>query len=519
MMAVSCNGSCRSATKALIARHLLGKVLERASFSSQRVVAEALWGVHCAACETARKEPISAHTHYVGHLKGIALTVRRMLLTVSLEVAHSLLLKIATALCLYSSLSEQHKEQTAANTILLRFEHLIRVLPLTALIKRCKDHTNNSSGTGDVQNREGGQGHPPVCDTIATSTSTSSSTFISESERVAHFNPEVLLNLIGHLLTQSCVLMTSLEQCSTLDTAASETGIRHSAALRMYVGASIISTLDAKRSPDPITIHSNIAHSPSNAKCVLLRYMTATAVYMEGLAVRASASSFSSNADLDKYGRALSAFEGLLKGLQPILDNALRLKVPPSQISHRHSADKNSGASLPLITLTNLDIVTLMKSAQCMLLTSGNITQALSTISLIESTSIPTTLDSSVSLILKSVKCSCVILDLILHHSTSISKAVFDFVKNTDCSMIQIVLSLTEISEKCSTFHPGAAISSNRKGIALSTGMKIVGVWSTLLASLVAVAKSLPPSYRSSIPTLVPSKVLTDHIMLCYVVL
>ena len=102
----------------------------------------------------------------------------------------------------------------------------------------------------------------------------------------------------------------------------------------------------------------------------------------------------------------------------------------------------------------------------------------------------------------KSVQSVCII---ILINVNFFPKQIFESSRSLFPSLISNALTLSKCHQmKIKPIQESDSISVMH----LKTGIKIASMWSLLLSCLIHFAKKLPPSLQSSVPSLVPQKVI-----------
>lgn len=420
------------------------------------------------------------HGSHVGHLRAVAVTIRHYLSTMKFATVHTFLLKIKELSDLNSyshhSVQPADEDRHVVRKSSGNMEHLLHAIPFTILLKRCRDE-NAALGSLSVS---GQKVHPQG----------------------------TLFDLLSGLL------VGSLSQVNQRETERDITSTRLKGSNAISQGAdgvTVLSNLYSNRNDSFMTsnsakditlaVQAAITHkspmlSLAALKSSLLTSISAICKYLQGLAANsAKGSSIRTSAQYRKVISCLNALLRLTKALGAILETAHWLSTEDytkQQQQQQGGLRDRLNRTLVEVTASDVNILTSCASATLSVLN-------------ILAPSWTTCHDTlCMSSILKSVKCVC---KIILVNVNFAPKEIFDASRSFFPSMISTALSLSRAYQ--------VAVDPSQElhcvtGMHLHTGMKTACMWSLILSCLVTFAKKLPPSLQSSVPSLVPQKVVSN---------
>ena len=425
---------------------------------------------------------------HVGHLRAVALTIRHYLSTMKLTTVYSFLTKTKELLDFNSQGKYSIKSVDTDSNILRNssgnIELLLHSIPFTTLLNRCKNEkATNDSESSTVSGQEG------------------------HHQRMTH-------DLLTVLLSSSLTLLDAREMESKIaDTRLHEScRLGHGAVLGVTMLSNLFSNHDGnfitsnnsdiKPTMQAIISHSTPKISLTALKKKLLRSVEAISKYFNGLCTnsRNGHCSVRTAAQYKKLNGCFSALLRLTKALGSILEIAsehFRGEYSTQQKMQNGQRERER-VNHTIIELTENDINILTACASATLSVSNILTTAW-------------TIDQDALCLLsisKSVESVC---KIILINVNFFPKEIFEVSRSLFPSLMsnalalskcyQMTIKLTQESDSMSVMH-------------LKTGMKIASMWSLLLSCLITFAKKLPPSLQSSVPTLVPQKVIFHTIYL-----
>jgi hypothetical protein len=422
------------------------------------------------------------HGSHIGHLRTVALTIRHYLSTMKLTTVHTFLLKMKELSDLDSSCHQSVQFADVDRHVVRKscgnMELLLHAIPLTLLLKRCRDE-NASPGSLSVN---GQKGHPQG----------------------------TLLDLLSGLLIGSLSLVNQRETERDI----TSTRLKDSNAISQgaVLGLTVLSNLHSNRNDSFVTsdsskdmtlaIQAAINHkspmiSLAALKSSLLKSMSAISKYFQGLSANsAKGSSIRSSAQYGKVIGCLNALLRLTKAISATLDVAPGLSTEDytkQQQQQQQQQQQRDRLDRTFVELTASDVNILTSCASA--------TQSVLNILTPSWTSCHDTL--CISSILKSVKCVYKIILITVNYAP---KETFEASRSLFPSMIATALSLSRAYQ--------VAVDPSKElhcvtAMHLHTGMKIACMWSLILSCLITFAKRLPSSLQSSVPSLVPQKVVS----------
>ena len=415
---------------------------------------------------------------HVGHLRAVALTIRHFLSTMKLTTVSSFLVKVKALSDFDSHDHNRIKSADEEKNKLCKsggdMEVLLHSIPFTVLLKRCRDE----KASYDLESLpiSGHEGR----------------------------HQGTLLDLLSGLLVSSISPMRVIEY-DTANTRLKEScPLSHGAAL----GVTVLSNLYSNRDENILTSHDSkdikfvmqaaINHSsPKESltalKRLLLKSIAAISKYFE--AISANSKNGFSIRKVAQYEKLISCFNALLRltrALGAILEMApgqSKDETPTQQLAA--SGGQRGRLDNPAdITESDINILTTCASA----------TLSVSNIMTISWTSSEDAL--CISSICKSVRSVC---KIILVSVNFFPKEIFESSRSLFPVMISTALALSKDYQMA---IDRAQEQHRILVMHLNTGMRIAGMWSVILSCLVTYAKKLPTSLQSSVPSLVPQKVI-----------
>jgi hypothetical protein len=426
------------------------------------------------------EKTVGVHMHHgshVGHLRAVALTIRHYLSTMKFSTVYTFLLKMKELSDLNSyphhsvqsaDVGGQSVRKSSGN-----MELLLHAIPFTILLKRCRDE-DAAIGSLSVS---GQRVHPQG----------------------------TLLDLLSGLLVGS---LSEVNQRET-ERDITSTRLKGSNAISQgaVLGLTVLSNLYSNRNDSFMTSNSakNITLAVQAAitykspilslaalKSSLLVSISAINKYFQGLAANsAKGSSIRTSAQYRKVIGCLNALLRLTKALGAILETAHGLSTEDYTKQQQQGGQRDRlNRTLVELTASDINIVTSCASA------------TLSVLNILAPSWTTSHETLCMSSILKSVKCVC---KIILVNVNFAPKEIFEASRSLFPSMISTALSLSRAYQ--------AAVDPSQElhcvtAMHLHTGMKIACMWSLILSCLVTFAKKMPPSLQSSVPSLVPQKVV-----------
>ena len=507
----ACEGGTSNITTSRVSRNLLCEIVACMSSASQMKVGDILWGMYfkisstTVECESNFNEEESHHEYgnnsdsrgdkafyrnsrrgsHVGHLRAVALTIRHYLSIMKLATVNPFLTKITELLDFNSQGKHPIKSVDTDSNILKNssgnIELLLDAIPFTILLNRCKNEkATNDLESWTVSGQEG------------------------RHQRMTH-------DLLTVLLSSSLTLMDAREtESKTRSNESCRLG--HGAVLGVtmlsnlflnYDGNFITSkNSDIKSTMQAVVNHSSPKTSLTALKKRLLQSIEAISKYFMGLSTnsRNGHCSIRTAAQYKKINCCFNALLRLTKALGSILEiasehfnggSSTRLKMQNSQ-------REREKVNHTVVELTENDINILTACASATLSVSNILTTAW-------------TIDQDALRLLsisKSVESVC---KIILINVNFFPREIFEASRSLFPLLISNALALSKCYQMTITPIQESDVISV---IHLKTGMKIASMWSHLLSCLLTFAKKLPPSLQSSVPSLVPQKVIFHIIYL-----
>jgi hypothetical protein len=423
------------------------------------------------------------HGSHTGHLRALALTIRHYLSTMKLTTVHTFMLKIKELSGLDSSCHQSVQPAAVERHVVRKssgnMELLLYAIPFTILMKRCRDE-NAPLGSLPISGQKG-------------------------------LPQGTLLDLLSGLLVGSLSLVNQRESERDI----MHTKLKDSCAISQgaVLGVTVLSNLHSNRydsfmisdSSEDMTLaiqaainHKSPMISLAALKRSLLKSISAISKYFQGLSANsAKGSSIRTAAQYRKVIGCLNALLRLTKAIGAILQTAPGLSTE-EYTKQQQQQQQQSGQRERL----NRTLVELTASDVNILTTCASATQSVLNILAPSWTSCHDTL--CISSILKSVKCVYKIILITVNYAP---KEIFETSRSLFPSMIATALALSR------AFQVAVDPSKELRCVTamhLHTGMKIACMWSLILSCLVTFAKRLPPSLQSSVPSLVPQKVVSN---------
>ena len=504
----SCEGGRSNSTTSRVSRNILCGIVACMSSASQIKVGDILWGMYfkisCTSVEhesdfneeeshqvcgdnfDSRRDKAFDRTlrrgSYVGHLRAVALTIRHYLSIMKLTTVYSFLTKMKELLDFASQEKHPIKSVDRDSNILGNssgnIELLLHAIPFTTLLNRSKsEKATDGLESMTVSGQEGH--HQRMTYDLLTVLLSRSLTLLDARE--------TQYKSIGTRLNDSCRLGHGAVLGVTM---LSNLFLNHDGNFITSNNSDIKSTIQA------LINYSNPKISINPLKKKLSKSIEAISKYFMGL-LTSSRNGHCSIRTAAQYKKLNGCFNALLR-LTKALGSILEIASEHVRSDHSTQQKMQNGqrererVNLTIVELTENDINILTACASATLSISNILTTAWTT-------------DQDalcLSSISKSVECIC---QIILISVNFFPKEIFEASRSLFPSLISNALALSTCYQM--TTKPIQETDSISL-LHFKTGIKIASMWSLLLSCLITFAKKLPSSLQSSVPLLVPQKVI-----------